>query len=257
MRSRCFGWIALVGVATVLMIAGIDSHTRVQSRYRIERPLANPADLSQRFTPRQIALVEKLNRADVEHLRRLSELVVPESWPLDDRLLTTLPTWYEASRFYPTLVVVHVHGQMFGAYEFGHLARWGPVSTGMRTAQTPAGWFHLNWRATGHVSTVNSDWYMKWYFNFRNDIGLAFHEYALPGHPASHGCVRLLDRDAQWLFAWGQPWTPDRTGHVVTSEGTPVLIIGSYDFESPLPWRSLTWLATPIALPTVLPPGSD
>jgi hypothetical protein len=98
---------------------------------------------------------------------------------------------------------------------------------------------------------------MKWYFNFRNELGLAFHEYALPGHPASHGCVRLLARDAQWLFEWGEPWTLDRTGQVVISEGTPVLIAGSYDFESPPPWRSLTWLATPIALPTALPPASE
>jgi hypothetical protein len=251
------GWFVVVGVASVLMMAGVDSHTRVQPRYRIETPQGNLADLSQRFTPTQIEFLEKLNRADREHLSRLNELVVPEWWPLDERSLTTLPAWYEPTRVYSKLIVVHVPGQMFGAYEFGRLVRWGPVSTGVRTAQTPPGWFHLNWRATGHVSTVNPDWYMKWYFNFRNEMGLAFHEFALPGHPASHGCVRLLGRDAQWLFEWGQAWTVDRTGQVVFSEGTPVLITGSYDFEAPPPWRSLTWLATPIALPTVLPPAPE
>jgi hypothetical protein len=142
---------------------------------------------------------------------------------------------------------------MFGAYESGELVRWGPVSTGVRETQTSAGWFHLTWRAVGHVSTVNPDWYMKWYFNFGNESGLAFHEYALPGYPASHGCVRLLGRDAQWLFEWGEPWTLDRTGQRMIGEGTPVLITGFYDFESPPPWHSPAWLTSPIDLPPVLP----
>jgi hypothetical protein len=250
------GRTAAVVVATVLIVAAQVSPTRVQPRYRLETSRSDRVDLSQRFTPTQIELLEKLNRADREHLSRLDELIVPEWWPPDEWSLTTLPAWYEPSRAYPKLFVVYVAGQLFGAYEFGRLVRWGPVSTGVRTAQTPPGWFHLNWRATGHVSTVNPDWYMKWYFNFRNEMGLAFHEYALPGHPASHGCVRLLGRDAQWLFEWGQAWTVDRTGQVI-SEGTPVLLTGSYDFGSPPPWRSLTWLATPIALPTVLPPAPE
>jgi hypothetical protein len=253
MRSHCLKWIAVVGVAIVLMIAGLDSHTVVQSPYRIETSGANLANLKRRFTPTQIELLEKLNRADAEHLGRLNELVVPESWPLDERLTTTLPRSYGPARPYPKLLVVHVPGQIFGAYESGELVRWGPVSTGARETQTSAGWFHLTWRAVGHVSTVNPDWYMKWYFNFGNESGLAFHEYALPGYPASHGCVRLLGRDAQWLFEWGEPWTLDRTGQRMIGEGTPVLITGFYDFESPPPWHSPAWLTSPIDLPPVLP----
>ena len=66
---------------------------------------------------------------------------------------------------------------------------------------------------------------------------------------------RLLERDAMWLFEWGEPWALDRTGQVVMNNGTPVLITGAYDFESPPPWRLLTWLTTPIVLPPVLPTG--
>jgi hypothetical protein len=78
---------------------------------------------------------------------------------------------------------------------------------------------------------------------------LAFHAYPLPGYPASHGCIRLLERDAQWLFDWGQTWVLDATGTRVLTPGTPVVIVGRYDFEAPPPWRSLTWLSTTVELP--------
>lgn len=244
----------VVGVAVFGRMTGPHPSESRQPRFRIERRIAGGVPASARFTATQIELLEKLNRADAEHLDRLSELVVPEVWLPDERAYTTLPAWYAPARFYPKLLVVYLPGQLFGAYESGRLERWGPVSTGGQTTATPTGWFHLNWRATRHVSTVDPDWDMRWYFNFRNLEGVAFHEYSLPGHPASHGCVRLLERDAKWLFEWGEPWVLDRTGQVVMSDGTPVLITGSYDFESPSPWRSLTWLAAPIVLSPVLPP---
>ena len=48
---------------------------------------------------------------------------------------------------------------------------------------------------------------MNWCFNFHNLRGLAFHEYSLLGRPASPACVRLLERDAMWLYnvASGRP----------------------------------------------------
>jgi hypothetical protein len=77
---------------------------------------------------------------------------------------------------------------------------------------------------------------MEWYFNFESRRGLAFHQYALPGRPASHGCVRLLKRDATWLYKWGESWrlTPD--GKEVVQHGTPVYIVGEYGYEGPKPW---------------------
>jgi len=92
---------------------------------------------------------------------------------------------------------------------------------------------------------------MRWYFNFSNREGLAFHEYALPGYPASHGCVRLLQRDAMWLYEWGEEWMLSSDARLELP-GTPVFIIGQYDFSSAPPWRSLEWLARDIALPDLL-----
>jgi len=37
-----------------------------------------------------------------------------------------------------------------------------------------------------------------------NKRGHSFHQYELPGHPASHGCIRLLERDATWIYDWGK-----------------------------------------------------
>jgi hypothetical protein len=253
MRPRGIGVLVVVGLAALVMMTGTHAGEPPR-RFHIEKRAVGTLPIAERFDANQIAILEKLNRADAQHLDRLIELVVPEWWSLDERAYTSLPAWYEPASSYPKLVVVYVPGQVFGAYEAGRLARWGPVSTGARASATPEGWFHLTWRAPRHVSTVDSDWDMKWYFNFENVTGLALHEYVLPGHPASHGCVRLLERDAKWLYEWGEPWVLDRTGQVVIATGTPVLVTGAYDFESPPPWRSLTWLSAFIELPRVLPP---
>jgi lipoprotein-anchoring transpeptidase ErfK/SrfK len=122
---------------------------------------------------------------------------------------------------------VHSPSQVFGAYEYGHLVRWGPVSSGRARYPTPSGLFHLNWRARQRTSTDNPDWDLEWYFNFHNFRGLAFHQSALPGRPASHACLRLLQRDAMWLFNWGDGWVLTADGRDVLSFTTPVLVVGA------------------------------
>jgi hypothetical protein len=94
---------------------------------------------------------------------------------------------------------------------------------------------------------------MEWYFNFENHLGIALHAYAMPGRPASHGCIRLLERDAIWIYDWGEPWRLAPDGVRVLQPGTALLITGSYRFDRPAPWRSLEWLSRRIELPPVLP----
>lgn len=212
-------------------------------------------ELRIRFSDEQIALLEKLNRADRDHLALLPDLVVPDRWFPDEALSSALPSSYDSAKALPKLLLVYLPAQLFGAYEFGALVRWGPLSSGARNSQTPDGLYALNWKSTGHASSVDPDWYMSWYFNFGNREGLAFHEYALPGRPASHGCIRLLQRDAQWLFNWGDEWVVDTRGRIVQL-GTPVFIVGTYDFDAAPPWRSLEWLAHPVDLPP-LPVDED
>jgi hypothetical protein len=74
------------------------------------------------------------------------------------------------------------------------------------------------------------------------------------GTPASHGCVRVLRRDAQWLFEWGESWTLDTTGTRIVRPGTPVFVVGQYDFDAPPPWRSPAWLAQAVEMPPLPDP---
>lgn len=194
------------------------------------------ADLHSRYTKEQLALLEKLNRADARHLPRLRELVVPERWGSGDIEHSPLPLEIPELSPHPKALIVHQPIQVFGAYERNRLVRWGPVSSGRREHPTPSGAFHLNWRSRARRSTVNPSWHMEWYFNFDNRRGLALHKYALPGRPASHACIRLLERDARWIFEWGEGWELDADRQRVIRPGTPVWIVAKYDFHSPPPW---------------------
>jgi hypothetical protein len=239
-----------IGCVALVTVQPATVRAQGEARYRIETRAESTGSLQERLSESQLALLEKLNRADVEHLEQLREVVVPESWSEDELSYSVLPMRFSSSEAWPTFLVVDLPGQLFGSYEFGSLVRWGPVSSGSRNNPTSAGSFALNWRSTGRASTVDPDWFMRWYFNFDNREGLAFHAYSLPGYPASHGCIRLLERDAQWLFEWGQTWLLDPSGTRVLTPGTPVFIVGRYDFDAAPPWRSLRWLSTTVELPS-------
>jgi hypothetical protein len=200
------------------------------------------------WRPEQIDLLEKLNRRDRKSLFKGERIVEPEFWTGEERDYAPLPASLGWARDLDQLIVVHKPLQAFAAYVHGELVRWGPVSTGVEKSPTPSGLFALSWRSKGHRSSVNQGWYLPWYFNFENDTGRAFHQYELPGLPASHGCVRMLERDAQWLYGWGREWTLDARGWTVTESGTPVLIVGEYPRIETPPWRDEELLASGFAL---------
>jgi lipoprotein-anchoring transpeptidase ErfK/SrfK len=213
------------------------------ARFAVEPAPADEEQLRNKFHEEQIALLEKLNRADQLHLVRLPEIVVPGRWDLDELDYSPLPAvWQDAGKSPKTLVLSQPF-QVFGAYENGKLVRWGPVSSGRKSRPTPPGLFYLNWKSRGRKSTVDGGWFLRWYFNFINERGISFHEFDLPGRPESHGCVRLLSRDAEWLFHWGEQWKLDAKGWKPEKQGTPVLILGTYDYGKPAPWFSTEYLA--------------
>ena len=205
-----------------------------------------------RFTPDQLALLSKLNHADYDNLAKLKSIVVPDRWDLDELLYSPMPQKVMLLSDETRALVVDLAAQVFGAYERGKLVRWGPVSSGDRRHQTPPGAYHLTWRAFVHTSTENPKWVMPWYFNFANDLGLAVHQYALPGRPASHGCVRLLAVDAEWIFNWGEEWALTADTRELVHQGTPVLILGSYNFAAAEPWRQPEWWTQGVILPAEL-----
>ncbi len=180
--------------------------------------------------------VLKLNRIDDHHLRR-RELVVPDSIG-SELAYAPFPDSVAELRDVPKFVALSRRVQAFGAYEYGRLVKWGPTSTGKRETPTDSGLVFTNWRKRLTYSTVDPAWKLNWYFNLIAVKGVAFHEYELPGRPASHGCVRLLETDARWMFEWADQWVPGR-GSEVTRYGTPVLIFGDWDYDLPAPWMGL------------------
>ena len=219
----------VVLVASTLCFAAEIPPTDVTYHLEPTQPLS-------RFSPKQRDLLQKLNRADAAHLGLWKCLIVPSQWDLDELAYSPMPGSIEQLSDRPQTLVVDLPAQVFGAYEFGTLVRWGPVSSGGPGNSTLPGRYHLNWNARVRISSVNHSWVMRWYFNFDRVIGYGFHEYSLPGRPASHGCIRLLESDAKWLFHWGRP-------------GTPVMVLGHYDFSSPRPWMQPTWWSGGVTLP--------
>jgi hypothetical protein len=199
-----------------------------------------------RFNVRQRQLLSKLNHADMPHLPRLARLVVPDRWDLDDLDYSPAPKAIPLFMNTAKALLVDLAGQIFGAYESGALVRWGPVSSGDQHHQTPAGVYHLNWQSPLRISSENPSWVLRWYFNFSSGRGLALHQYTLPGRPASHGCVRLLPVDAEWLYRWGQGWLLDPDTRDVVRAGTLVVLVGTYNFTASQPWLKPKWWAEAI-----------
>ena len=241
----------MVRAAAVCLLAAPAAAQDV--RFVIEPMPATLAALAKRFTPGQIDLLEKLNRRDREHLLRLEPvvpgLVAPATWSDDELVFSPLPQAWTAAELLPKAIVVDQVMQVFGAYENGRLVRWGPVSSGRRDTPTPEGSFSLPWRARSRRSTDNAAWLLEWYFNFVNERGVSFHQFELPGYAASHACVRLLERDAKWLYKWGDEWTLDDTRRHVTATGTPVLIAGAPRYDGMPPWTDVNLLSVPVTLP--------
>ena len=250
----CIRLCGLAAVALTLFTAPLSrAHDTVSCagatiRYGLESG-GSVSNLKTRFNSSQLELLQKLNRVDLDHLARLGRIVSPDIWLEDQLLYSPLPRLFPGGDSCAKLILVYQPTQVFGGYEYGRLVRWGPISSGRQASPTPAGLFHLNWKSDGRPSTVDPDWFMPWYFNFGNTEGYSFHEYALPGRPASHACVRLLGVDARWLHDWGEEWRLGPSGRNVLATGTPVLILSSYDFSAPAPWRSLMFLSRRVELP--------
>lgn len=248
-----------VNSAGAALVLGLTAHLSqpapapapIAIEYRLEPLPKDLRDVEKRFTNEQIALLEKLNRRDREHLPRADPpvpgLVVPLTWPDDESALSPMPSDYPWARAVPKTIVVHQPLQAFGAYEFGRLVRWGPVSTGRKETPTPIGLFNLTWKAKERRSTDNEQWLLRWYFNFVNARGVSFHQFDLPGYPASHACVRMLERDAEWLYAWGDQWKLEPDRRYVAVPGSLVIIVGRP--VSPAPWTAADRMRTPIELP--------
>ena len=217
-------------------------------------------------------LVELLNRRPMNTVQIGDTLIVPEIFDLDFRAYAPFPRHYPGAAEFGKLFIIHKAIQAWAAYEYGMLARWGIVNTGTAESPTPNGRFNFNWKVEYRVSSHSPPgerWEMYWVFNFHEARGIHVHQYIMPtGGPMSHGCVRLVESDAKWVYDWATPWTLARktlddgsTDNRIAKQGTTVLVLGDDPKGMPLPFerRNPSPLLKKVDLPAHphdVPPGS-
>lgn len=182
-------------------------------------------------------IVFRINRVDSRTYTRLDTIVIPDVFDTTEMAYSIFPAKLPVLHDIHKMIIFAYYNEAFGAYENGVLERTGPTSMGKKSTKTDTGLFFTNWKSKESVSTVDDSWILKWNFNISNHGGIGFHEYELPGHPASHSCLRLLSDDAQFLYSWANQWILSK-GQLL-AKGTPVLVYGAYPFGQGKPWWHL------------------
>ena len=90
----------------------------------------------------------------------------------------------------PLQIIVSIADQKISVYDDGELIARSSVSTGVPGHPTPFGIFSVIGKELWHRSNIYSAAPMP-YMQRITWSGIALHAGVLPGHPASHGCVRM------------------------------------------------------------------
>jgi lipoprotein-anchoring transpeptidase ErfK/SrfK len=99
----------------------------------------------------------------------------------------------------PIMAIVSLHSQRITVYDANGWFLRAPVSSGQKGRETPAGIFSVIQKEAEHYSNLYDDAFMP-HMQRITWSGIALHGGALPGYPASHGCVRMPFDFAERLF---------------------------------------------------------
>jgi len=110
----------------------------------------------------------------------------------------------------PARVVISLSDQLAYLYHGDTLIAVAAISTGEAGRDTPSGIFNVLLKKKFHRSIKYDNAPMP-HMQMITDFGVALHAGHNPGHPASHGCIRLPAQFAAKLYG-------------VTEVGTQVLI---------------------------------
>jgi hypothetical protein len=133
----------------------------------------------------------------------------------------------------PLMILVSIPEQTMHVYRNGILIGRSTVSTGSKGHSTPGGVFSILEKQQTHRSKTYNNAPMP-YMQRLTWTGIAMHSGALPGYPASHGCVRLPYDFSQLLFK-----ATEKGGTVVVGDGktptphlasNPGLLLAPKDF---------------------------
>lgn len=154
-------------------------------------------------------IVQRLNRINTR-LHSGMVLAVPKNL-LEIDAMTIAPLPRDIGPQDQNVIIVEPKKLAWGAYDSsGKLIKWGPASLGKdycpdvgRRCHSPTGNFTIY--AKGSEDCVSTKFPvgrggapMPYCMFFHG--GFALHgSYEVPGYHASHGCIRIFPRDAQWL----------------------------------------------------------
>lgn len=187
---------------------------------------------------KQLQIVYAVNRMDKANLAKKDSIIVPTDLTGDVEFYLPFPLEVDYIKDIKKIIYFSYPTQSFATYEYGYLTYAGPTNMGTKKNQTPTGLFFANWKAEETISTVDDEWKLLWNFNIANKLGVGWHQYELPGYPASHSCLRLTETDAKFLYTWADQWIL-KDDQNVSVKGTPTIVFGSYDFDGPKSWFAL------------------
>lgn len=145
----------------------------------------------------------------------------------------------------PVVAVVSLGRQRVTVYDADGWIMRAPVSSGQTGYETPAGIYSILQRKVEHFSNLYDDAAMP-FMQRLTWSGIALHAGALPGYPASHGCVRMPHGFAERLFD-------------VTRLGMRVIVmrddIGPADISHPVLFKPASGEPSAVMGPSVVGPS--
>ena len=171
---------------------------------------------------RELDLVQRINRIGIP-LEPGMTIALPHDISTGD-VMDYAPLPHHITPSGQRTIIVSTSKMAWGAYEpDGTLLRWGPASTARgycpdvgRACHTVLGHFKIYQKEgkgcfSSRFPVGRGGAPMPYCMFFHG--GFAIHgSDEIPGYNASHGCVRVLTQDAQWL------------NHDFTALGTPVIV---------------------------------
>jgi hypothetical protein len=148
------------------------------------------------------------------------------------------------------VAVVSIKDQRISLYDAKGNALRARISSGQSGYETPVGVFSVLQKEVEHHSNLYDDASMP-FMQRLTWSGVAFHAGALPGYPASHGCVRLPYEFAQRIFSQtklGMRVVLSRDDIAPVAIANPLLL-------KPAPLKSAPIVQTPVATPAAYDPA--
>lgn len=193
-------------------------------------------------------VVARFNRVDRRHVYPGMTIKVPNDMAAAKEY-TPLPAEYPPAKNHDKYILLDLTEQWIGAYEKGKLKFSSPAATGKKDYETPVGIYRIDARHRTHTSSLyqtddgSAQYPMDNAMRFHigpDNVAYWIHARDLPGKPASHGCVGLVDEamqnrvygvptdpvvlDSQRLYTWAvvEDYPPD-VGDLELIEDGPVV----------------------------------